>query len=110
MNMSANMMNTGFSTGEVMIEVISCQQVVIGSEGSVNVDYTKGGRAAILIPEQYLRGTPLCKVVQDASYQASTIETTSSSGAIPSFLRQPSTPLSVVLAVVMGALLGLCLV
>ncbi|KAG8880059.1 hypothetical protein FRB97_001104 [Tulasnella sp. 331] len=109
-NISAHMTATGFSTGEVMIEMISCQQVIIGSQGSINIDYQKGGRAAILIPEHYLRGTPLCAATQAASYQGSTVEAaTRANGAMANSLRQSTTLLSAGTALFVGALLCISL-
>lgn len=71
-NVSASMVNTGFNQGQVMIDVVSCAQVIIGSSGSVNIDYSKGGRAAVLVPEYYLRGSNICKTAQAQSFQNET--------------------------------------
>lgn len=43
------MIGTGFSQGQVMIDVVACSQVIIGSSGSVNIDYAKGGRAVVRV-------------------------------------------------------------
>ncbi|KAG9025387.1 hypothetical protein FRB95_010228 [Tulasnella sp. JGI-2019a] len=104
-NMSANMVGTGFESGQVMIDVVTCTQVIIGSQGSVNIDYTKGGRAAILLPEYYLRGTTICPAAQALSYQASTDESPSTSGTIVTASPgRPSILISAAFAVLLGAL------
>ncbi|KAG8904709.1 hypothetical protein FRB99_001295 [Tulasnella sp. 403] len=81
-NMSANMVGSGFAPGQVMIDTVTCQQLIIGSQGSINIDYSKGGRASILIPEYYLRGSDLCLTAQRASFQSVSAPPTSS--AFPS--------------------------
>ena len=40
--------------------ILSCVQLVVGSNQTVSVDYTHGGRPAILVPSQLMTGTGLC--------------------------------------------------
>ena len=40
--------------------ILSCAQLVVGSKQTVSVEYTLGGRPAILIPSQLMNGTGLC--------------------------------------------------
>ncbi|KAG8983820.1 hypothetical protein FRB90_005717 [Tulasnella sp. 427] len=82
-NTSASMIGTGFSASQVMIDIITCQQVIVGSQGSIYIDYTKGGHASILIPEYYIRGSSMCTAVQRASYQGLTPQQSVTSAASP---------------------------
>lgn len=90
-----------------MIDVVACNQVIIGSQGSVNIDYGKGGRAAILIPEYYLRGSNICQQAQAASYQAETGPGGSTNAASTLRLDSPTAVVASIAAVLFGSLMFL---
>ncbi|KAG8900223.1 hypothetical protein FRC00_013880, partial [Tulasnella sp. 408] len=45
-NASASMIGSGFSPNQVMIDTVTCQQVIVGSQGSIYLDYRKGGHSS----------------------------------------------------------------
>ncbi|KIO25152.1 glycoside hydrolase family 13 protein [Tulasnella calospora MUT 4182] len=104
-NASASMIGSGFSPNQVMIDVITCQQVIVGSQGSIYIDYRKGGHASILIPEYYIRGSDICTDVQRASYQGMTPQKSASSGAAPA--RLSSAELASSMALLAGTIVWL---
>ncbi|KAI0048237.1 glycoside hydrolase family 13 protein [Auriscalpium vulgare] len=52
-------------------DVFTCQQWAVGSNGTVEVQYTKGGQPVILVPDSILQGAGLC---QPVSQKKSTLE------------------------------------
>jgi len=51
---------TPFHNSMPLTEILSCQQVVVGSNQTITVEYTLGGRPTILIPSGLLNGSGLC--------------------------------------------------
>jgi len=41
-------------------DILSCTQYAVGSNGAVEVDYSKGGKAVILVPDDILKGSMVC--------------------------------------------------
>jgi len=41
-------------------DILSCTQYAVGSNGSVDVNYSKGGKPVILVPDDILEGSTLC--------------------------------------------------
>ncbi|TFK46032.1 alpha-amylase [Heliocybe sulcata] len=41
-------------------DVLSCRQWAVGSNGTVDVEYTKGGQPVVLVPSDQLKGSGLC--------------------------------------------------
>jgi len=41
-------------------DILSCKQWAVGSNGSVEVQYTSGGSPVILVPDEILHGSGLC--------------------------------------------------
>jgi len=41
-------------------DIISCREFAVGSNGTINVDYTEGGRAVILVPSSMLVNSGIC--------------------------------------------------
>jgi alpha-amylase len=56
-----------------LFSILSCQQFVVGSNGSLEVEYSKGGMAHILVPRDLLENSGICTVndpvVQEAKGQ-----------------------------------------
>jgi len=67
-NVSANVVNSGYPTGTMLVEVIDCHQMIVGSQGSINVDYLKGGKPNILVPAYYLRYSGLCEEIEETVF------------------------------------------
>jgi alpha-amylase len=44
----------------VFRSILSCRQWVVGSNGTVEVEYSKGGKAVILIPSSLLSHSDIC--------------------------------------------------
>lgn len=40
--------------------ILSCKQWAVGSNGTVEVQYTKGGTSVILVPDDVLDGSGIC--------------------------------------------------
>ncbi|KAG8937107.1 hypothetical protein FRC02_006307 [Tulasnella sp. 418] len=59
-NVSASMLNTGFQPYQQMIDIFTCKPIIVGSHGSLYIDYFKGGKPTVLVPEPYIRGTKIC--------------------------------------------------
>ncbi|KAH8108459.1 alpha-amylase [Phellopilus nigrolimitatus] len=51
---------TKFDAAAILTEVLSCTQYSVGSEGAINVDYSKGGHPAIFVQQTALNGSGLC--------------------------------------------------
>jgi len=51
---------TPFSHNMALTDILSCTQLVVGSNQTVAVDYAKGGHPSILIPSQLLTGSGMC--------------------------------------------------
>lgn len=49
-----------YESSTEMINVLTCQQWVVGSKGFLDVEYTKGGVPVILIPADSLKDSGLC--------------------------------------------------
>jgi len=43
------------------IDILSCKQFAVGSNGSLEVGYTKGGTPVVLVPDDILEGSGLCR-------------------------------------------------
>jgi len=41
-------------------DILSCKQWAVGSNGTVEVQYTKGGSSVILVPDDVLDGSGIC--------------------------------------------------
>jgi alpha-amylase len=54
-------LTTPFSASTAMTNILTCQQWAVGSGGSVEVDYSKGGVPVILVPSSLLANSPLCQ-------------------------------------------------
>ncbi|KAI0798094.1 alpha-amylase [Abortiporus biennis] len=53
-----------FPTSTTMTEILSCSQYVVGSNGTISVEYSKGGQAKVLIPTNLLQNSGICGSVQ----------------------------------------------
>ncbi|KAI9466045.1 alpha-amylase [Lactarius psammicola] len=42
-------------------DILSCKQYAVGSGGTVEVEYSKGGKPVILVPDDILEGSTLCR-------------------------------------------------
>jgi len=58
-------------------DILSCTQWAVGSGGTVEVQYTKGGQAAILVPDDILKGSGLCRAAEEGKTSS---ESTSNGG------------------------------
>ncbi|KAF8502450.1 alpha-amylase [Gautieria morchelliformis] len=52
-------------------DILSCTQRTVGSNGTVSVEYTKGGQAVVLVPQSQLPGSGLCGYAASAAAVAS---------------------------------------
>ncbi|THH31745.1 hypothetical protein EUX98_g2435 [Antrodiella citrinella] len=64
---------TPYTGSTPMTDILSCRQYVIGSNGTLSVEYTLGGQAKVLVPDSYLTNSGLCgsevEVVQQTKGQ-----------------------------------------
>lgn len=51
---------TPFSNSLATTDVLSCKQWAVGSNGTVEVEYTRGGQPVILVPDSILQNSGLC--------------------------------------------------
>ncbi|KAH8102880.1 alpha-amylase [Cristinia sonorae] len=51
---------TPYSNSLAMTDVLSCAQYVIGSNGTLSVEYTKGGQAKVIVPSTLLQNSGIC--------------------------------------------------
>lgn len=82
--------------------MLTCKQYVIGSNGTVSVQYSAGGVPVILLPVDSLQGSKFCTAEVDASLQQSQGQLSTSSAL--NVLKRPTS------AVVLLGLLALGLV
>jgi len=48
-------------------DILTCKQWAVGSNGTVAVEYTKGGSPVILVPDDILQGSGLCRAARGAT-------------------------------------------
>ncbi|TFK67893.1 glycoside hydrolase family 13 protein [Pluteus cervinus] len=65
---------TGFKTGTPTTNIVNCQEWVVGSGSMVEVEYTKGGEAVVLLPSSQLKASGLCGTDGSDSNPASVIK------------------------------------
>jgi alpha-amylase len=46
---------------DAISSILSCKQFAVGSNGSLEVGYTKGGTPVVLVPDNILDGSGLCR-------------------------------------------------
>ncbi|EPQ58540.1 alpha-amylase [Gloeophyllum trabeum ATCC 11539] len=51
---------TPFENNFATTDVLSCRQWAVGSNGTVDVEYTRGGQPVVLVPSSQLEGSGLC--------------------------------------------------
>lgn len=51
-------------------DIFTCTQWAVGSNGTVEVEYTKGGVPVILVPDAILKGAAMCKYAPQITRQA----------------------------------------
>jgi len=56
---------TPWPNGFSSTDILTCKQWVVGSNGTVEVEYTKGGVPAILVPDNILQGCGICHIVDE---------------------------------------------
>ncbi|KAF9793255.1 alpha-amylase [Thelephora terrestris] len=61
---------TPFARGTALTDILSCTQLVIGSNQTVAVDYALGGHPSVLIPSQLMNGSGLCGYSANVSTNA----------------------------------------
>ncbi|KAH7341568.1 alpha-amylase [Rhizoctonia solani] len=59
-NASAPVLNSGYPSGQPLIDIITCSQYVTGAGGALTVSYEEGGHAVVLIPSVYLINSGVC--------------------------------------------------
>lgn len=52
--------STPYEPSSATINILTCQEWVIGSSGNIDVEYTKGGRPVVLVPTGMLRNSGIC--------------------------------------------------
>lgn len=52
---------------DAISSILSCKQFAVGSNGSLEVVYTKGGSPVVLVPDDILEGSGLCRPTQAAA-------------------------------------------
>jgi alpha-amylase len=55
------------SNSDSISSILSCKQWAVGSNGSVEVQYTKGGSPVILVPDDILHGSGLCNAAGEVT-------------------------------------------
>ena len=56
-----------WSNSDAISSILSCKQWAVGSNGSVEVEYTKGGSPVILVPDDILQGSGLCRAAREVT-------------------------------------------
>ncbi|KIJ17255.1 alpha-amylase [Paxillus involutus ATCC 200175] len=51
---------TPYPSSTPLINILTCEQWPVGSNGTIQVEYSRGGVATVLIPMNYLPGSGLC--------------------------------------------------
>ncbi|KAF8589927.1 glycoside hydrolase family 13 protein [Ramaria rubella] len=75
---------TPWTSSTPTIDILSCTQWAVGSNGTVSVEYSKGGQAVVLVPESNMQGSGLCGY--PAAVAQSNLKT---SGTVSSFFFGP---------------------
>jgi len=61
---------TPFPNSTPLTDVLSCEQLVVGSNRTVTVEYSLGGRPTVLVPSRLLTGSGLCGYSANTSTNA----------------------------------------
>ncbi|KAI0665092.1 alpha-amylase [Cubamyces menziesii] len=69
--------HTPFSNSASTTDILTCTQFAVGSNGSIEVEYSKGGRPVVLVPDDLLDNSGLC-----GHELATTVAGKSSQGAV----------------------------
>ena len=64
---SESEVNVNRSNSDAISSILSCKQWAVGSNGSVEVQYTKGGSPVILVPDDILQGSGLCRAAGEVT-------------------------------------------
>lgn len=51
---------TPYSNSLMMTDILSCKQFVVGSNGTLSVEYSLGGQAKVIVPSTLLQNSGLC--------------------------------------------------
>lgn len=87
-----------WSPSTATTDVLTCKQYAVGSGGSVNVEYSQGGRPVVLVPNKVLVDSGICTDAVDASIGRIKGASTSQSGGRPVLDRTGSALMSAVFA------------
>ncbi|KAH9901106.1 alpha-amylase [Cubamyces lactineus] len=69
--------HTPFSNSASTTDILTCTQFAVGSNGTIEVEYSKGGRPVVLVPDDLLDNSGLC-----GHTLATTVAGKSSQGAV----------------------------
>ncbi|KZT44175.1 glycoside hydrolase family 13 protein [Sistotremastrum suecicum HHB10207 ss-3] len=58
---------TPYPQSAALLDIFTCVQYAVGSNGAVEVSYASGGQAVVLIPSVYLAGSGLCGYTKNAN-------------------------------------------
>lgn len=53
--------------------ILTCEQYVVGSNGTLEVSYTKGGVPTVLVPSYLLKNSGLCGYVNQSAAQGTQV-------------------------------------
>ncbi|OBZ75401.1 Alpha-amylase 1 [Grifola frondosa] len=95
---------TPFESSLSTVDILTCKQYAVGSNGTVEVEYSKGGVPVILIPNTALFGSGICG--QSAEVEAPNTAQGAVVSAAFGELRRPSSTVSALVVAVMMSVCG----
>ncbi|RPD65845.1 alpha-amylase [Lentinus tigrinus ALCF2SS1-7] len=102
-NISVSAKTSLASSVSATTDILTCRQYAVGSGGTIEVEYSRGGVPVILVPDSSLSGSGLCGHELATGTQAKGSQGIVSDNGVARQLSRSATPLALVAALLMGA-------
>ena len=83
--------------------ILTCTQYAVGSGGTVEVQYSKGGVPVVLVPDSALEGSGLCGHELATGTQSKGSQGIATDNGVSRQMSASATPIALVAALLMGA-------
>ena len=84
--------------------MLSCREYAVGSGGTVNVEYSSGGQAVVLVPDSVLQNSGLCQFVNANVAAAQPSEKVQQASSAFEQLRRPVSGAALLVLIAAGSM------
>ncbi|KAI0085427.1 alpha-amylase [Irpex rosettiformis] len=95
---------TPFAGNLITIDALTCKQYVVGSNGTLSVQYSLGGVPTILVPESVLQGSGICGSSNTGAIEQTQGQLTTSSALTE--VQRPATAMIALALFALGLIMG----